>query len=98
MATTNPQSAILAGFLPAQREIVVHDIEWFGGNFSRGSFSRGLLLEFRDEFFLYAENDIRIDIPRVLLEQVRDERLISWRGNVEVNVRGPVVGNVCLSH
>ena len=64
----NSAGRTTAGLLLAQREVVIHDVEWLRGNFSRGSFSRGLPLEFRDEFFFHSENNIRIDVARVLLE------------------------------
>src|ERR1700730_5714498 len=65
-----PGGPTLAGFLLAQYEVVLHDVKWFGRNLPRGSFPCGMLLEFRDEFFLHAENHIRIDVPRVLLKQM----------------------------
>jgi hypothetical protein len=46
---TDTRSAIPAGFpgfLLAQCEVIVHDIEWFGRNFACGNPSCGLLLEF----------------------------------------------------
>src|ERR1700724_4441235 len=86
-ATIHPGSPPLSGFLLAQCEVVLHDVEWFGRNLSRGSFPCGMLLEFRDELFLHAENHIGIDVPRILLKQMGNQRLITRRGNIEVNVR-----------
>jgi hypothetical protein len=48
-----------------------------------------LLLEFRDELLLHPEDDIRVDVPGILFEQVRDERLMSRSGNIEMDMRGP---------